>query len=165
MTEARTASQSSRPGYALSELPPPANMPDWAKDLTVSTQARLDQQFLQSLDNFYSQFDGWIQNETTARAVARNGKYTYVQTPFKAAIPRRQAVKWVPNEGTGVPDMGTDTLDADPSILMPVLPPLAPDPPPVQTWPHPVNPVDPAVMFQRVLDAIADLKALILMKA
>jgi len=108
-----------RAGYNLPELGMPANMPAWAKDLTIATQKVMDDQYLHGpggLDNFYDQADAWIATQTFKRGSNRS----YVPEPFQMTIPRRQVVGY---DADG--NMNSSYTSADPNIHMPELPALA----------------------------------------
>ena|SRR5438270_6129251 len=124
-----------RSGYNLPELPIPAHMPGWAKDLTAATQAVMDAQYLHGpggLDNFYDQAECWIQTQTITRANAADPKH-YVPEPFKMTIPRRQVVAY-DEDG----NMNSAWAEADPNIHMPEMPAY------VEPTPTPIGPAFPA---------------------
>ena len=123
-----------RNGYNLPQLPMPAHMPAWAKDLTIATQAVMDGQYLHGpggLDNFYDQAEGWIQTQSIRRGNSTDPKH-YVPEPFKMAIPRRQVVGY-DEDG----NMTSVWADADPSLRLPELPAW------VEPTPAPVGPSFP----------------------
>jgi hypothetical protein len=137
-----------RAGYNLPELPLPAHMPGWAKDLTVATQAVMDAQYLHGpggLDNFYDQAEGWI----TTEAFQRGSNRAYVPNPFKMAIPRRQVVAY---DEAG--NMTSALLAADPNIHMPELPALPPEQPPTPLFggTHPA--ADPTQAMAQMMAAV-----------
>lgn len=110
-----------RVGYDLTAMGTPAHMPDWAKDLTISTQKVMDDQYLHGpggLDNFYGQGEAYL----TTQAMKRGSNRNYVPDPFPMAIPRRQMVTF---DADG--NLSSAFLPTDPRIQMPVLDPLPPE--------------------------------------
>lgn len=117
-----------RISYNLAPLVLPLkNMPGWAEQLSVATQAVMDGQYLHGpggLDNFYGQWDGWVQTQTVKRANTTNPLF-YVPEPFRMTIPRRQLVAYDENG-----NMRSDVwADPDPNIHMPELPAFVEAPP------------------------------------
>ena len=146
-----------RSGYNLPELPMPAHMPGWAKDLTVATQAVMDAQYLHGpggLDNFYDQAEAWIQTQTIKRANSPDPKH-YEAEPFKMAVPQRQVVAY-DEDG----NLTSGWANADPNVHMPEIPTY------VEPTPPPVGPVFPVatppdqIMTQMIAAVMAKLVAI-----
>ncbi len=128
-----------RVGYDLFPVTIPKGIPWYLASAMTSAQSVLDDEYKHGpggLDNFYDQAESWL----TTQAMKRGSNRAYTPDPFPMAIPQRKVVV-VSDDGlsfVAVPQ------PLDLAIQMPVLAPLPADKPPTPTFPHPVNPVDPA---------------------